>query len=370
VRAPVTDVDVAIVGGGVAGAAAALTLRRYTTLSVAIFERTSYDRARTGEQISVEAAPLLDYLGVDEDALLRGHLAGGIPLSAWDATGLREEPTAFGGAARAWFLDRARFDRTLADEARRCGTAFPAAGRIRSATFDRTARRWELHADGPLGGERWRARGLVDAGGSGAPIARRLGTSFVADDALYAVVGRLRGAAPRLRNLVVEASPDGWWYAVRVPGDVLVVTFLTDLATMRRERPAQPDRWGALLARTRHVARLIGEGEPAALETVFVPSRRLAPPAGSAWIAAGDAAMATDPLAGMGIGFALHSGACAARALAAELKGDPEPARAYAERLAATFDTYCAIRRALYGNVARWRDRPFWLGRGAVVARS
>ena len=211
----VRSVDVAIVGGGVAGSAAALTLRRYTSLSVAVFERSSYQRARPGEHISVESAPLLDYLGVDDDALLRGHVAGGIPVSAWDAAELREERTAFRGAARAWFLDRALFDRTLAAEAQRCGAVFRCDGSVRSATLDDAACRWDLHVDGPRGGERWRARGLVDAGGSSAPIARRLGSSFLIDDALYAVVGRVRGAAPRLRNLVVEASPDGWWYAVR-----------------------------------------------------------------------------------------------------------------------------------------------------------
>ena len=365
-----TDVDVAIVGGGVAGSAAALTLRRYTTLSVAVFERSSYERIRPGEHVSVESAPMFDYLGIDEDTLLHGHVAGGIPLSAWDAADLREERTAFRGAAHAWFLDRARFDRALADEAKRFGAVFPPAAPIRDATFDHAARRWELRADGPLGGAPWRAHGLIVAGGSGAPIARRLGASFVTDDALYAVVGRIHGTAPRLRNLVVEASPDGWWYAVRVPGDVLVVTFLTDLATMRRERPAGPERWRELLARTRYVTRLVEAREPATIETVFVPSRRLSPPAGRAWAAAGDAAMATDPLAGMGIGFALHSGASAARALAAELDGDPRPARTYAERVAATFDQYCTIRRALYGAVARWRDRPFWIGRAVVPLRS
>lgn len=365
-----TDIDVAIIGGGVAGSAAALTLRRYTTLSVAVFERSSYERARPGEHISVESAPMLEYLGVDEDALLQGHVAGGTPLSAWDAVDLREERTVFRSAACAWFLDRARFDQTLANEAQRCGAVFPPAAPIRGATFDHAAFRWELHADGALDSRRWRSRGLIDAGGVSAPIARRLGSSFVDDDALYAVVGRVRGAARRLRNLVVEASADGWWYAVRVPDDVLVVTFLTDLATMRRAYPARSERWAQLLARTRHVARLVAGHEPAALDTVFVPSRRLSPPAGRAWIAAGDAAMSTDPLASMGIGFALHSGASAAHALAAELSGDPEPARLYAERVAATFDQYCTIRRALYGAVARWRDKPFWLGRAAVPVRS
>ena len=357
------EVDVAIVGGGVAGCAAALTLTRYTNLSVAVFERSSLERARPGEHVSDGALPLLQYLGVDVSALLRETVPGGIPLSAWGDAELRRGPASAGRTERAWFVDRARFDRMLADEARRRCALFSQRRSIRGAAFDGATGRWELLADGV----RVCARALIDAGGIAAPVARALGGPFVTDDALYAVVGRVRGGDPSPRDLVLEASADGWWYAVPVPDDGLVVAFLTDLATMRRERCNRPAQWMRTLALTRHVAPLVAAREPSTLDTIFVPSRRLTAPAAFRWIAAGDAAMATDPLAAMGIGFALHSGASAARAIAAELSGDAEPARVYARRLIEAFDRYRITRRALYATVTRWSDRPFWIGRTGVT---
>ena len=359
-----TEVDIAIVGGGVAGCAAALTLLRYTSLSVAVLERSRYGAPRPGEHLSIESLPTLRYLGVDADALLANGVAGDIPACAWESADLRFERPRFGGAGRAWFVDRARFDRSLAGEAALRGAAMRCSA-VRSVTFDGTARRWEIAADGPV---RLRARGLIDAGGARASVARRAGASFVLDDALYAVTARLPGAAPPLRNLVVEAAADGWWYAVRVPGHALVVTFLTDLATMRRLQPALPERWCALARGTSHIARVVGERVPSALDTVFVPSRRIAPASGPGWVAAGDAAMTTDPISSMGIGFALHSGASAARALVADLRGDAGASRLYADRVAATFDRYRATRRAVYEAVIRWRDRPFWLRRTSAIS--
>ncbi|HEX3549257.1 MAG TPA: tryptophan 7-halogenase [Candidatus Elarobacter sp.] len=358
------DVDVAIAGGGIAGCAAALTLLRYTGLSVAVFERRAYDEPRAGEQFAAESRPMLQYLGVDGDALLDGHAGGDSPACAWQTAELLVPRHRLGTAERAWFVDRARLDRAMADEARRRGARFRCAF-VQTARFDPAERSWSVIADD--GGEPLRARGLIDAAGSAAPIARALGAVFVTDDDLYAVTARYRDGAPALRHLIVEAAAEGWWYAVPIPGDVLVVTFITDLATMRRLQPAHLARWDELVAETLHVRALVDGRAPASLRGVFVPSRRLSRAGGRGWAAAGDAAMATDPISAMGIGFALHSGASAARALVADLGGDATATVAYCDRVATAFERYRATRRELYTAVARWADRPFWLGRASMV---
>jgi 2-polyprenyl-6-methoxyphenol hydroxylase-like FAD-dependent oxidoreductase len=59
----VSEFDVAIIGGGPAGSAAALTLLRYSKLRPVILERSSYDVWRVGETLSPGVFPLLNYLG-------------------------------------------------------------------------------------------------------------------------------------------------------------------------------------------------------------------------------------------------------------------------------------------------------------------
>lgn len=280
---------------------------------------------------------------------------------------LRAGGSFFAGAGDGWRVDRRLFDASLAREAEGRGVVLRNGATVRDAMYDVSSRRWSVCVDDGAESRRITARYVVDAGGPSARIARKLGASFVVDDALYAVVARYAGGPWGLPNLIVEAAAAGWWYAVEVPGDVLVVAFVTDLREMRRTKPADSARWLELLRSTRHIAPLVHERRAASLDGVFVPSRRTSPAAGPGWIAVGDAALASDPLASLGIGFALNSGANAARAVAADLAGQPAAAQTYARRVTETFEQYRTIRHALYGRERRWADAPFWAQRAAAA---
>jgi len=62
-RTSVRKVDVALLGGGPAGCAAALALARHG-FSIALIERSSYDNVRVGETLPPEVRVLLQSLGV------------------------------------------------------------------------------------------------------------------------------------------------------------------------------------------------------------------------------------------------------------------------------------------------------------------
>jgi flavin-dependent dehydrogenase len=81
---------------------------------------------------------------------------------------------------------------------------------------------------------------------------------------------------------------------------------------------------------------------------------------GRAWLAAGDAAMAFDPLSSQGISQALESGALAGEAVNRHLKQDPAALPQYAAQMRRVFSRYAQLYAGYYGREQRWPDSTFW----------
>ena len=136
-----TDFDVAIVGGGPAGSAAALTLLRYSKLRPVVIERSSYEEWRVGETLAPGVLPLLDYLGANEivDLQLRAYGTS----AAWGSADVVSRAFLFSGAGDAWHLDRRRFDAALAELVREHGGTLLTNALVESES--RVDGRWHLH---------------------------------------------------------------------------------------------------------------------------------------------------------------------------------------------------------------------------------
>src|SRR5262249_35243692 len=112
--------DVAVVGGGPAGAVTALLLAR-AGAAVVMYEQSRYDALRLGETLPPSVNPLLRELGLGERfRALRSELsyqtasAGGAPEPA-------ERSFVFSPHGHGWHVDRARFDHMLAEAAEEAG---------------------------------------------------------------------------------------------------------------------------------------------------------------------------------------------------------------------------------------------------------
>jgi 2-polyprenyl-6-methoxyphenol hydroxylase-like FAD-dependent oxidoreductase len=86
----------------------------------------------------------------------------------------------------------------------------------------------------------------------------------------------------------------------------------------------------------------------------------LTPSAGNLWLAAGDAALALDPLAAQGLFNAMYLGLAAAEATHRRLAGDQTALADYGAEVSAIRQAYRTRHAAWYQLETRWPDRPFW----------
>jgi flavin-dependent dehydrogenase len=360
--------DVAVVGGGPAGTAAALTLLKYSGLRVALIERSAYAAFRIGECLGPGSAELLRYLGAEEVLAQTEPRASQGVAAAWGSSRLHVQDFIFTGRGPGWHLDRRRFDEALARAVERCGGHLLLEARVGELRRN-AAGKWQLLLKRGVGRQRTvvTARYLIDASGKQGVIARTQAAKFEARDRMVGISGLFEFREPLECGgiTVVEAVPSGWWYTAQLPdmatGGQMVAVLMTDADIARRHRYRATAKWKRNLARTEHTRKRLNGGKlcgPLRLHAAH--SGKLAPTTGPGWIAAGDAAVSFDPLASMGIGYAVLSGIEAGRVAHNVLTGTGKLADAYAESVNNHFARYMELRAAYYQREQRWPKQPFW----------
>lgn len=343
--------DVAIVGAGPAGSSCALTLRAHApSLSVTLFEASRFDTPRLGETLPPAARTLLGQLGVFEAFLAAGHREVYGTAAAWGDARPYDNDFVFFARGPGWHLDRSAFDRMLAEEAERRGVKVVTGAPV--------------HDVFKLG-----ARFVVDATGNASVATRAFGARFVTLDHLVSFVRFYESAGGGDPRTVVEAFADGWWYSAALPNGGRVIACMTDADIARRMALSDDDAWQAALdamplvgAIARHAS---GAGRIVARST---ESRRLEPPCGDGWLAAGDAASRFDPLSSHGITKALRSGIFAAYAVGDLLTDHTDRGlRGYERFIRAEFEAYRVSRAAHYADEQRWPEHEFWNRRAESV---
>jgi flavin-dependent dehydrogenase len=363
-----TPIDVAILGGGPAGCAAALTLLRHTTRSVCVVEGSSYDRPRIGESVSGGLRPLLAWL--DAGALFTDPSIGIASLatqSTWGSRRIVTRDAFLGGQGEGRLLDRRRFDQSIAALVTQRG------GDVMTTTWFRDVEPandgWHLRLEGPGGARSVQARFVIDATGRRTSFARRVGERPLALDRLVAVAACLRTDDPDRQappSVFVEAVEDGWWYSAPLPEGRAMLAFMTDADLLAASRMATRERFVAAWRATSDThRRLAGHAFESGPRVHLANSQVLANPSGRRWVAAGDAALAHDPLSSAGIGHALASGIESARIAHRHLDGPDMPDPRYAGDVSRHLRDYLTQRAAVYASEARWPGAPFWARRHA-----
>ncbi len=323
--------DAIIVGLGPAGAAAAFHLARSGARVLVLAGRAG--RAKPcGGCLSRRAADLLDFL--EPPRWLRARPVSTLELAAASRPTGRFQT----GLPGAFFVERRRLDEFLASRAAEAG----------ATVLAETARGVELEKGGARVRGRvgpWRSDWLLGADGAQGLTGRALGlgrtsyvyTALVEERPLPgALAERLEGAA----LLDLGAAPGGYAWAFGRHG--VLNLGLAGRGQHLASTQGLLGLYQAFLARQ-------GLGRPGHWRGALIPCpdrRRPLLFRGRAAVA-GDAAATADPFLGEGIGQAVQSGLCAARAI---LAGD---LGRYQVEMAATLYREHAHARALAGLVHR-----------------
>ncbi len=355
--------DVVVAGAGPAGAAAAAVLTR-SGRRVLLAGADDRHRKHLGESLPPAAGPLLHALGVLDKIRNDGHLACTGSLSVWGSPDVRCVDFIFDPNGGGWILDRPVFDAALVEAARAAGV--DVCGELVRRVRRHKSGRWRVTIDGAHAGEqvidcRW----IIDSSGRRAAIARRLGAKLRVRDRLAAFTAVARPSRRRdlERRTLVEAVPDGWWYTSLVPGGRRVFMFLTDADLAPRGITRGAGVFRSLMEQTACVGPYFSafryelEHSPMACSA---RTARLDPPAGDGWAAAGDAALALDPLSSRGLLTALWTGTRCGKAVSAWLDGDSDAIGRYAGSLDAAYVDYLREQAVHYSMESRWADSVFW----------
>jgi geranylgeranyl reductase family protein len=312
----VHSTEVAVVGAGPAGAAAAITLAR-AGRQVTVIDRAQFPRDKIcGDGLTTGALRLLDDLGLRPETVASWQRVDDVVVrspSGYEAT----FPLPRGRGTYAAVARRTDLDAALVDLARAAGVKVLDGHACTGVTETDDDVTLEVEGHGTL-----QARWLVAADGMWSPVRKALGLATPGyRGEWHAFRQYFAGVGPRAqRELFVWFEPDllpGYAWSFPLPGGVANVGF----GIQRGGKVARIQEMGALwpdiLSRP-HIRDVLGpaaEAEsphrawpiPARVDEATLTGRRT--------LIAGDAATATDVLTGEGIGQALLTGVLAAEAI-------------------------------------------------------
>jgi flavin-dependent dehydrogenase len=349
--------DLAIIGGGPAGVAAALSARQLRPqLRVAIVEASRYNEWRAGETLSPGCQEILRGLGCWESFLSAGFTESVGTRAVWGGEEPYDSEFLFSLRGNGWHVDRARFDALLWQSAQEAGAETMSGARL--CGVERRGVTFYLQLRNPSFDASIQARFVIDASGRQASFASKCGACLLVDDRLIGVCGLLQGTS-RDTTTLIEAQSDGWWYSSLLPGSRVIVVWMSDTDLVRQQGLCDPDRWIERLNRSEWTCARTSRAllEPLRVWTAY--SQRLSQVHGEGWVAAGDAATTYDPLSSLGILKALRAGKIASFVALDALEGR-DSAHRYEKVVADEYANYCETKRWFYSEEQRWSTSRFW----------
>jgi flavin-dependent dehydrogenase len=333
------DFDVAVVGGGPAGAAAASVLAR-NDRRVLVLERERFPRFHIGESQVPWIHEVLASIGADKTVAAAGF------VEKWGASfttadGAAGQYADFSQACevpnpKAFQVPRAAFDQILLEHAASCGAVVLQERTAIAAVFDDHGVAL-TYADADKGETQVTVGAIIDASGRAGFLAKRFGErqrdpilQNIAVHRQYQGVPRREGR--RAGDIQMVTRPDkGWFWFIPIDATTMSVGVVVPQSVYKTAAQSTPEETlSHFLAETPAAAQLVARATPVSparfdADYSYLHNRH----AGDRFVLVGDAGAFLDPIFSTGVLLALQSGIEAAEVVAAGLRDGDLRARRF-----------------------------------------
>lgn len=375
--------DIAIVGGGIAGCACGIAIKRLLPeLDICIVDRsgqtddyTTSIRPRIGETLPPQISIPMQQLGLWELFKQANWVKSAGTQAAWGQATPHVNEYIYSPYGNGWHLDRQQFDAMLLTQVKLLDVQVLNKVQITGVHQQDSGWRLQLRTQSsrnePNPANTLIAKFIVDATGRNTAVAQRLGIGKQVFDHL---VGIYQFYSPNKRtptqtdsSTLIESVNNGWWYSANLPEQQQVVALMTDADLARSASYRKTEAFNQALQSTRLItSRLSGYHAANSPIITAAHTQCLKQLAGPGWLAVGDAAFTYDPLSSLGIFKALRMSLTASFAIKDYFNGKDRELKKYCWFGDNEFKSYLNKRRDYYAEETRFTDNPFWQRRIAA----
>lgn len=364
------SVDIAIIGGGVAGCTAAIALSN--SYNVALIDKLTEPVERVGECLAPATRRIfkqLDVLEEFESKIKVIHQRNNGMQSYWGSNKVQiadplRNPDGFG-----WQLNRKEFESFLRKKAEERSVNCFWGYQLFQCKY---------------GDEHWiltfastneiskkiviKAKFVIDASGRQSHFARKLGVERQSEDKLISIWATLTNEEISTLS-TISASQSGWWYSAPLPNNKRIMAFQTDSDLIEHTQLKTKEAFIDLAQNNLQMKAILDKGKNSIQFNGIVAanSTRLKQVTGQQWVALGDAAISFDPLSSQGMFNAMASALQLTDLIAQhQIISQPNSEKAqqfqkeYSEQINQIWEHYLKHKRIFYRQELRWSDCKFW----------